>query len=172
MVQILLDAGADVNTQGGFFSNALQAASVRGHYQVVQILLDAGADVNTQGGFYSNAQAASVQGHYQVVQMLLQKGADVNAQGGEYGNALEAALFYRHERIVLMLLKEGASLELANLDEEKLRRLQEMLKRGTNTEQVDLSKSLQKVQELLKKANVEAQDRRSISSAESSLTSS
>ena len=55
MVQVLIDAGADVNAQGGLHDNALQAASVRGHEKVVQVLIDAGADVNAQGGDYSNA---------------------------------------------------------------------------------------------------------------------
>jgi ankyrin repeat protein len=45
-VQMLLDAGADVNAQGGYCGNALQAASWGGHEEVVQMLLAAGADVN------------------------------------------------------------------------------------------------------------------------------
>jgi hypothetical protein len=70
-VRLLLEAGADVNAQGGRYGNALQAASVRGHDQVVQRLLEAGADVNAQGGEHGNAlRAASVGGHDQVVQRL------------------------------------------------------------------------------------------------------
>jgi len=34
VVQILLDKGAEVNAQGGYFGNALQAASCRGHDQM------------------------------------------------------------------------------------------------------------------------------------------
>ena len=43
VVQMLMDAGADVNAQGGGYGNALQAASERGHEKVVQMLIDAGA---------------------------------------------------------------------------------------------------------------------------------
>ena len=39
MVRILLDQGVDVNAGGGRFGNPLQAASFRGHDQVVQMLL-------------------------------------------------------------------------------------------------------------------------------------
>jgi hypothetical protein len=35
VVQMLLDRGVDVNAQGGFYGNALQAASARGHDTVV-----------------------------------------------------------------------------------------------------------------------------------------
>jgi hypothetical protein len=62
MVQMLVDAGAYVNAQGGEYGNALQAASDGGHETVVQILLD-----NAQGGKYGNAlQAASARGHEKV----------------------------------------------------------------------------------------------------------
>lgn len=43
MVQLLLDKNADVNAQGGRYGNALQAALVRGHKEVVQLLQTAGA---------------------------------------------------------------------------------------------------------------------------------
>ena len=70
MVEMLVDASADVNAQGGDYSNALQAASSRGYEKVVEILMDAGADVNAQGGDYGNAlQAASLGGHEKVVEI-------------------------------------------------------------------------------------------------------
>jgi ankyrin repeat protein len=74
----LLDNGADVNAQGGYYGNALQAASVRGYQEITQLLLDKGADVNAQGRYYGNAlQAATVRGqqaaqcHNEIVQLLL-----------------------------------------------------------------------------------------------------
>ncbi|KAL4757668.1 uncharacterized protein BDW70DRAFT_171116 [Aspergillus foveolatus] len=82
-----------INTQGGEYDNALQAASYRGHEGVVQILLDQSTGVNAQGGFYGNAlQAASAEGHEKVVQILLDQGAKVNAQGGYYDTAHQAEL--------------------------------------------------------------------------------
>ncbi|KAJ5740916.1 Pfs NACHT and Ankyrin domain protein [Penicillium malachiteum] len=105
----LVSKGADVNTQGGFFGNALQAASSNGHQEIVNLLLEKGADVNAQGGEYGNAlQAASLDGHQEIVNLLLEKGADVNAQGGEYGNALQAASLDGHQEIVNLLLDKGA----------------------------------------------------------------
>jgi ankyrin repeat domain-containing protein 50 len=109
LAHILSIPAADVNAQGGFFGNALQAASEGGHEKVVQMLLSAGADVNAQGGFLGNAlQAASRSGHEKVVQILLDAGADFNAQGGHYGNVLRAASYTHHEKVVQILLDAGA----------------------------------------------------------------
>jgi len=111
VAESFLDEGDDVNAQGGFYGNALQAASYRGYDQVVQILLDKGADINAQGGYYGNAlQAASSGGHDQVVQKLLDKGADVNAQGGYCGNALQAASSGGHDQVIQILLDKGADI--------------------------------------------------------------
>ncbi|KAF5699602.1 hypothetical protein FGLOB1_11266, partial [Fusarium globosum] len=119
--------GADVNAQGGFYGNALQAALYIGNLEVVQLLLDKGADINAQGGRYGNAlqavsyrdkgadvnaqggeygnalQAASTKGKLEVVQQLLDKGADVNAQGGWYGNALLSASYKGNLEVVQLL---------------------------------------------------------------------
>ena len=46
IVQLLLDKGAEVNVQGGEYSNALQAALIGGYKKIVQLLLDKGAEVN------------------------------------------------------------------------------------------------------------------------------
>ena len=54
----------------------MQAASFRGHQQIVKMLLDAGADVNAQGGLYGSAlQAALSQNHQDIAQILRDHGA-------------------------------------------------------------------------------------------------
>jgi ankyrin repeat protein len=73
---MLIDAGADVNAQGGSYGNALQAASGEGHKKVVKMLIDAGAEVKARGGEYSNALLAALYGgHEKVVEMLIENGA-------------------------------------------------------------------------------------------------
>ncbi|KAJ5962621.1 hypothetical protein N7501_007562 [Penicillium viridicatum] len=111
IVQKLLDAGADVNAQGGRYGNALQAATVGKNSEIVQKLLNASADVNAQGGEYGNAlQAATVYGQSsEIVQKLLDAGADIHAQDDRYGNALQAAAAYgQSSEIVQKLLDAGA----------------------------------------------------------------
>ncbi|KAJ7483618.1 ankyrin repeat-containing domain protein [Mycena latifolia] len=110
VVQLLIEKGANVNAQGGYYGNALQAASVNGcKHNVVQLLIEKGADVNAEGGAHRNAlQAASLNGPESVVHLLIKKGADVNAQGGQHGNALQAASVDGHKSVVQLLIEEGA----------------------------------------------------------------
>jgi ankyrin repeat protein len=86
-----IERGADVNAQGGEYSNALDAASIGGHLETVKILLERGSDINAQGGFYGDAVerikdqcrsrstdalcAASGGGHLEIVNILLERGA-------------------------------------------------------------------------------------------------
>jgi ankyrin repeat protein/nucleoside phosphorylase len=105
----LRSVGANVNAQGGYYGNALEASSARGHLEVVKLLVDKGADVNAQGGHYGNAlYASSARGHLEVVKLLADKGADVNAQGGYYGNALQASSAHGHVEVVKLLADKGA----------------------------------------------------------------
>jgi hypothetical protein len=43
MMQMLINAGTDMNIQDGRYGNALQAALYRDHDKVVKMLMDAGA---------------------------------------------------------------------------------------------------------------------------------
>ncbi|KAJ7444220.1 ankyrin repeat domain-containing protein [Mycena latifolia] len=109
LVQLLIDAGAKINSWDVHYGNALDVASLNGHKSVVQLLIEKGADVNLQEGYYGNAlQAASLNGHKSVVQLLIEKGVDVNAQGGYYGNALQAASINGHKPVVQLLIKKDA----------------------------------------------------------------
>ena len=113
VVQMLLDAGADLKLQGKGCGNALQLASRGGHEKVVQMLLDAGADPKFQDKGYGNAlQAAVDRGYIKVVQMLLDAGTDPNLEGGGFGNALQTAVYWNEKEMVHMLLDAGADMNV------------------------------------------------------------
>jgi len=81
------------STPGGFYGNALQAASYGSHEAVVRLLLE-NADVHAQGGHVGNAfLAASARGH-DGVKGFSENKADAKAQGGEHSSALQAAPSY------------------------------------------------------------------------------
>lgn len=105
--------------EGGYYSNALQAAVNNGRKGVVKLLLDRGANINACGQYYwkwwgdflynSNAlYIASEHGNKQIVDLLLDKGADINKQSGKYGSALVAASACGHKQVVELLLEKGA----------------------------------------------------------------
>ena len=112
MVRILIQAGEDVNKQGGKYGYPLQAAASNyGNQAIVQLLLENGALINAEGGEYGSAlQAAAGYGPYEIVRLLLQKGADVNSKGGFYGSPLQAAANAGNADLVRLLLESGADI--------------------------------------------------------------
>ncbi|KAJ7152007.1 ankyrin repeat-containing domain protein [Mycena filopes] len=109
MVRLLLNSGANVNAEYGWYGNALQAAVYQGHKGVVQLLIDHGAEVNAQGLNYGNALlAATACGSKEIVQLLIEHGAEVNAHSGWFGNALQAAAYEGNRELVPMLIDHGA----------------------------------------------------------------
>ncbi|KAJ7147877.1 ankyrin repeat-containing domain protein, partial [Mycena crocata] len=74
-VRLLIEYGADVNEQGGFYGTALQVASINGHKEIMKLLLENEADVNAVDGYHGTALHAASQGRRQnVVQLLLDNG--------------------------------------------------------------------------------------------------
>ncbi|KAJ7091786.1 ankyrin repeat-containing domain protein [Mycena epipterygia] len=114
IVRMLLEKGAHVNTKGGEYGSALQAASKAGHVEIGSILLENGADVHAVGGEFGTALlAAAAENHMDMVHLLLDNGADINASGAMYGSALEAACGRGHTKLVELLLRKGADIDAA-----------------------------------------------------------
>ncbi|OBT97761.1 hypothetical protein VE01_05117 [Pseudogymnoascus verrucosus] len=111
IIKLLIQRGADVNAQGGYFGNALQAAASLGQQEeIVMLLLEHGADVNAQGGHYHTALLAALHGNSEeIVELLISQGADINAQGRYGETALHAAACSSSEKVIRLLLELGAN---------------------------------------------------------------
>jgi ankyrin repeat protein len=82
-VQLLLNNKADVNAQGGRFSNALQGAAYGGHQAIVQLLLYYRADLesNETINWQTPLSLAAEIGLEAFVKLLLDEGADLESKG-------------------------------------------------------------------------------------------
>lgn len=115
MARLLISRGANVNQEGGFFGNALQAAVESGHEQIAKLLLENGSKVDAEENQrYSESAstlvcssplyAASEKGYASLVKLLLEHGSDANLECGLYGTPLAAAIGMGHDDIVEIML--------------------------------------------------------------------
>jgi ankyrin repeat protein len=108
-IQILLDAGADVNFSTNESGAPLTHAVENGSTELVLDLLDRGADLNARMGELGTALMMAIRkGDDDIFHMLLERGADVNIVHGFLGNALQTALTWDYYHLASELLDRGA----------------------------------------------------------------
>ncbi|KAF8837283.1 ankyrin [Paxillus ammoniavirescens] len=104
IVKVLLQSGADSNTQGEHPGTPLQSACSRGHISIVRLLLLKGAGVNARDDTSNiSFHLASMNGHLEVVQSLLEKGVDPHVQNKSLQTPLDLARLKGHDTIVATL---------------------------------------------------------------------
>ncbi|KAJ5811124.1 hypothetical protein N7447_010640 [Penicillium robsamsonii] len=125
LVQLVVDAGANLDAHGPFGSplrsavnlggenrNALQVACDTGNIDIVRFLLGQHADVRASGKDLGNAlQAASVKGHVDIVKLLLPQVIEVDEADSDTETALCLAAANGHEQTVIFLLQQGANVD-------------------------------------------------------------
>ncbi|KAI5836717.1 ankyrin repeat-containing domain protein [Morchella snyderi] len=108
IVNLLVDAGGNVDAEGGYHSTPLAAEAYRGSREMVEILLEAGADVDRQARGTSKPhwalKSAWGQGRADVVEFLQASGARNNIDGKYYGPPLSYAARWNHIGMAKMLL--------------------------------------------------------------------
>jgi uncharacterized protein len=110
IINILLENGADLETQDTDGSTALMKAAFSGHTDIVRVLLERGADVKKKSKEGRTAlHFAAKWGDADMVFDLLDKGADVNARDYLGITPLMRAARYSRSDVVSLLLERGAS---------------------------------------------------------------
>uniref|UniRef100_A0A3Q3PYF5 BTB domain-containing protein n=1 Tax=Monopterus albus TaxID=43700 RepID=A0A3Q3PYF5_MONAL len=162
MVQMLLDAGADINSEvpnlvhkhPSVFPETRQAtpltfAVLHGHVPVVQLLLDAKGNVegSLQEGMenYTETplQLAAAAGNFELVSLLLERGADPMV-GTMYRNGISTVI---HTHWCLEILAEGSELDarspshidLVRTEKAKLKALKEAMYHSAEHGHVDIT---------------------------------
>ncbi|KAF7554286.1 hypothetical protein G7Z17_g3000 [Cylindrodendrum hubeiense] len=109
ILKLLIDKGADIESENESGRTPLSWAAENGHDGVVRLLLDEGVDIESEDEYSRMPLSwAAENGHEAVIKLLLDKGADAGTWN-DYGNTplLEAAQ-NGHEAAVKLLLDKGA----------------------------------------------------------------
>jgi len=124
-VKVLLDRGANPNTQQLRGQTALMWAAAEGHADVVKLLLARGADPGLSStastkperrppGGMTALLFASRQGKLEAARALLDAGADINAAGADNTSALLIAVVNGHYDVASLLIERGANPNIAD----------------------------------------------------------
>lgn len=113
----LLARGADINEQGGRYGDALQAAAVNAHCEVVKLLLEKNAKVAMCRGFWGSAlHAAAAYGHEDVLEVLLPHITNINeCSPPRSGTPLHVAATFGQVDAADILLANGADIDARGL---------------------------------------------------------
>ncbi|KAF0692747.1 Aste57867_16205 [Aphanomyces stellatus] len=110
VVQVLLEAGAEVNPAQGLVPEPLAFACYEGHVDIASVLIQAGADLNNGSRNGSTTLIpACIRGHVKIVELLLQSGVEMNRPNKFGRTALHYAAGGGHNDIVELLL-DGAAI--------------------------------------------------------------
>jgi hypothetical protein len=107
----LLEKGIDVNEKGNYLGSAIQAASAKGHIEVVKLLVAYGADVNLRAGRNSSPIVGAP---LEVTRLLLDHGANVNAGGEPHDSAIYTACVSGEVEVAKLLLKRGVNINVVD----------------------------------------------------------
>lgn len=118
--RVLIEAGADVNAKDRIHDSPYLYAGARGHLEILKMTLAHGADPKSTNRYGGTALIpASERGHVETVRTLIEAGVDVDHVNNLHWTALLEAIILgdggnRHRRIVELLIKAGANVNLAD----------------------------------------------------------
>ena len=116
-VNLLLKAGANVNSESYNGNTALNAAASKGALECVKTLVEAGANVNyANGNLHGNSALllATNGSHFQCVEYLVKSGAIVNMRNDDGSTPLMDAAKEGNAALINFLIAEGADVNVAD----------------------------------------------------------
>ncbi|TRX89494.1 hypothetical protein FHL15_009663 [Xylaria flabelliformis] len=112
IVQLLIEKGADVESEDSYGYTPLHIAAENGHQEIVQLLIEKGANVESANRSRQTPLLKAVQSrHQEIMKLLIEKGANVESKDS-YGYApLHIAAENGHQDIIKLLIEKGANVE-------------------------------------------------------------
>ena len=120
IVDILIDAGADVNVQDHTQQSAYLIATSEGYLELLLKTLQAGADVHSKDSYNGTGLIrAAERGHVEIIQELLKTDIPIDHVNRLGWTALLEAIILgeggeRHTEVVRLMVEAGADVNLAN----------------------------------------------------------
>lgn len=106
---LLLDNGANVNSQTAEGTSALESSIKAERTDLVKLLLERGADINAGNGLdKSIIRAAVLAGHDEIAELILGKVSMFEPQQGDDGPILELVIRHGNFDMMALLLAKGA----------------------------------------------------------------
>jgi ankyrin repeat protein len=95
IVQYLINAGIDVNAQGGTFStNALERAATKGYVDIAKYLINHNVELDISEPDRNPLFAAIYSGHFEIVKLLVEKHINISIKyAGESMKEMDAYTF-------------------------------------------------------------------------------
>ncbi|KAL8888658.1 MAG: hypothetical protein Q9192_006142, partial [Flavoplaca navasiana] len=114
-IELLLDFGANINSEDEEGRTALLTASVMGNLNLVHLLLDRGFDIEARNSKGEDALLRAAQGfHESCVLALLDHGADINSKNSNGTTALHLATIYDDLDLLNVFLARGGNVDARN----------------------------------------------------------
>ncbi len=115
IVEILAEAGADVNFVGTFGGIALNQAIYEGEWEVVETLIDAGAYIDTVDEYEKTVFDTAIGADDQeMIPVLVELGADINMTNNNTNTPLHQAVAWGSPEMVETLIANGANIDAVN----------------------------------------------------------
>jgi ankyrin repeat protein/beta-lactamase regulating signal transducer with metallopeptidase domain len=109
IAELLLDAGAKIDSHSVYLKSPLMAASNAGHLDFVKLLVKKGADIQSISSNHGSALHCAAKGGYiEIISYLLEQGANINAYTYLQGTPLNCAAKNKHTEIVALLIDKEA----------------------------------------------------------------
>ncbi|KAJ5720553.1 uncharacterized protein N7483_008487 [Penicillium malachiteum] len=119
VVELLLEAGAEIDARAHHQRTPLLLAAKKGHSDVVKVLLEAGAEVDARDHYQGTPLSYSAgQGYSDMVKLLLETGAEVDVRDKNQETPLSYAARHGYFDVMKLLLEAGAEVDVRDENQE------------------------------------------------------